>query len=73
VNEFKVLMKLIVVALILLAGNFGLGSTNSKCFAESLDNRSIALQSIQKEIQIENAFSPGAGAQNLVLKLIDSA
>lgn len=66
-------MKLVVVAVILLVGSFGLGNADSRCFAETLDNRSNALQGNQKEIQIENAFSPGAGAEGLVLRLIDSA
>lgn len=66
-------MKFVVVALILFVGSFGLAGSNSKCFAKSLDDRSYALQGSQKEIQIENAFSPGVGAERLVLRLIDSA
>lgn len=66
-------MKFVVVVMILLVGNFGLGSINSKCYANSLDSRSNTLKGSQKEIQIENGFSPGAGAENLVLKMIDSA
>lgn len=66
-------MKFVAVAVILLVGSFGLAGSNSKCYAKSLDNRSNILQDNQKEIQIENAFSPGVGAESLVLRLIDSA
>jgi hypothetical protein len=40
----NVLMKLVVIAVIFVAGSFGLGNIDSKCIAKSLNSRSNVSQ-----------------------------